>query len=86
MGIDVQVTVIKRRTPLPKRALPEKNPPLQLSDVIERVARIEEMAIRLQGVGHTNRADAFAEGKDEIRAAARRLKDDLRRRGVERNR
>lgn len=66
----------------PREHKPKTPGPLTLSDVIERVARIKDMAIRLQGVGRTNGADTFAEAKSELHRAACRLEDDLRTRGV----
>ena len=69
--------------PMQPRVHQAKAPaPLALSDVIERVARLKDMAIRLQGVGRSNGADTFAEAKSELHRAACRLEDDLRRRGV----
>lgn len=80
----VQVVIVRRRTPLKPQSKPaaQRDAPLQLSDVIERVSRIKDMARTMKGIGHTNRADAFVEAKDEIRSAAQRLEDDLRHRGV----
>jgi hypothetical protein len=82
-GKPFEVLAVRHRTPVKPRPKPSGKPePLPLTEVIERVERIAELAIRLQGIGHTSNAHAFAEGKSEIVSAAHRLVDDLRKRGV----
>lgn len=77
-----EVVKVRNRGLVEPKKAPSKDAPLALSDVIERVARIKDMARTLKGVGHTHGADAFTEGKDELRRAVERLETDLRRRGV----
>lgn len=72
---------VRRRSPLLPKPAPAKPQPLQLSEVIERVVRLKDMARTLRGVGRFG-PEAFSEDKSDLRRAAELLEDDLRRRGV----
>lgn len=76
-----EVVRLKSRKPAPAKIKSDKPQALPLSELIERVRRIKDMARELRGVGR-NGPEAFTEDKSDLRRAAELLEDDLRRRGV----
>lgn len=77
----VQV-VIKRRTTLLARSAPARAPErMDLSEVLERLQRLSDMAHRITGVSRLH-PEQFAIDKSDLVRAIGRLEADLRRRGV----
>jgi hypothetical protein len=80
-------TVERRRSrgAAPKLMLPRPpqtgtDKPLNLADIIARVAHIKDKVSRIRGLGYG--VDQFTEDKSDSYHALKRLEDDLRRRGI----